>query len=238
MTKHYAGEPPSAPIDGTDHRSVLALLPEYVSIRVLEQQPPPDWDVLEQHLLQCEMCRSESEALFRLVSETYAGTLSRMAAAPAPDLTFLNRRDTASNYQRITGGLQLMQAKEPRPVVFQFSAALLPRMRVQMVARARSLRLLYSHEIPSSNDVDPTITIEVYVADDDPDRGLVRVCVEFPDRSPFDQAGSLVTLHDGYANWSAITNQNGVVTFTDVPLSQIERWQTTVTPPEARPPDD
>ncbi len=103
-------------------------------------------------------------------------------------------------------------------------------MRVHMAARASNIHLRYAYEIAPTEDTGPTITVEVLVQDDQPEVGLVRVCAEHPDRSPFDQAGSHVTLHIDDIRWSAVTDQNGVAVFHDVPLDQMERWQIAIAP--------
>jgi hypothetical protein len=246
MTKRYVGEPPSRPIDDSDHRSILALLPEYVTICILDQQLPPQWQPLEQHLLRCSACRSEADALMKLMDESYTGTLPAIPAPPPPDLTFLNPAipaplpDLSLLNQPVkaqTAAIQHTNGTHPptrraswQPITFQFSAALLPRMRVHMAARTGAIRLRYAYEIPPTDDTSPTITVEVLVHDDQPTIGLVRVCVEHPDRSPFDQAGSHVTLQIDDTNWSGVTDQNGVTAFADVPLDQMERWQITIAP--------
>jgi hypothetical protein len=246
MTKQYVGEPPSRPIDDSDHSSILALLPEYVTICILAQQPPPQWQPLEQHLMRCSACRSEADALTKLMGESYTGALPAVPAPPPPDLTFLDPAIPApppdltfldhSVMPRAVAVQHTNSTHPParigssQPIVFQFSAALLPRMRVHMAARTGGIRLRYAYEIPPTDDTDPTITVEVLVHDDQPTIGLVRVCVEYPDRSPFDQAGSHVTLQIDDTNWSGVTDQNGVTAFADVPLDQMERWQITIAP--------
>src|SRR5688500_6137866 len=93
MTNQYIGAPPSRPIRDGDHASVLALLPEYVTILVLGQQPPEAWQMLEQHLSACTVCRCEADALARLMVDTYGEKLQAVTAPP-PDLSFLPQPPT------------------------------------------------------------------------------------------------------------------------------------------------
>src|SRR5262245_44810167 len=235
MKNQYVGEAPSRPIDGSDHRSILTLLPEYVAICTLDQQLPPEWRLLEEHLMHCPACRSEADTLMELMVESYTGAIPVVAAPPLPDLWFLDQTMTPQT-------MPVPLADDPRPsehtpsfqpIVIQFSAALLPRMRVHMAARTGGIRLRYAYDIPPTDDASPSITVEVLVHDDQPTTGLVRVCVEHPDRSPFDQAGSHVTLQIEDIIWRGVTDQNGVTAFHDVPLDHMERWQITVAPQES-----
>jgi len=235
MMKRYVGEPPSRPIDDSDHRSILALLPEYVTLCILAQQIPPEWRGLEQHLLRCTACRSEADALMALLDASYTGAMPAVPAPAPPDLTFLDQHVTPQ-----TQGIRRADDAGPsarihsfQPIVIQFSTALLPRIRVQMAARTGGIHLRYAYEIPPTDDTSPTITVEVLVHDDQPTIGLVRVCVEHPERSPFDQAGSRVTLQVDDTRWSGVTDQNGVTAFHDIPLDQMEQWQITVAPQES-----
>jgi hypothetical protein len=232
MKKRYVGEAPSGPINDSDHRSILALLPEYVTICILAQQLPPQWQRLEQHLMRCGECRSEAGALMELMVESYTGAIPAVPAPPPPDLAFLAR--TAASPPQVVRHADNAgpPARIPsfQPIVIQFSPALLPRIRVQMAARTGGVRLRYAYEIPPTDDTSPTITLEVLVHDDRPDYGLVRVCVEHPDRSPFDQTGSYVTLQIDDTSWSGVTDQNGVTAFQDVPLDRVEHWQVIVAP--------
>lgn len=227
MTNRYVGAAPSRQIDASDHRCILALLPEYVAIRILDQEPPPQWQPLEQHLMGCAACRSEADALIELMAEIYTDAQPAVPAPPPPDLAFLDRAvlPWAMGVQHTNGTQSPMRTAGARPIVVQFSAALLPRMRVHMAARTGNIHLRYAYEIPPADHTSPTITVEVLVSDDQPEIGLVRVCVEHPERSPFDQAGSHVALRIDDMSWSAVTDQNGVTAFHDVPLDQMERWQ-------------
>src|SRR5437016_470979 len=96
MTKHI-GEPPSAPINSEDHMSIRALLPEYVSIQVLGQEPPLSWRPLEYHLERCPACRSEAEALLQLVQASYQEQSQPVPQAPPPDLSFLRPSRAATS---------------------------------------------------------------------------------------------------------------------------------------------
>src|SRR5262245_41734213 len=154
MTTRFIGEPPSKSIDGNDHRSILAMLPEYVMIRVLGQQPAQEWQALEQHLTQCAMCRSEADALRELMAESYAGVVPTAPSPPPPDLAFLDQAllRPIEFVRRADNAQAHLPRSDFRPIVIQFSAALLPRIRVQMAARTGGVRLRYSYEIASTDD--------------------------------------------------------------------------------------
>jgi hypothetical protein len=232
MMKRNVGEPPSRPINGGDHGSILAMLPEYVTMCVLDQQIPPEWQVLEQHLLHCADCRGEADALMALVTDSYTGAIPTHPVPSTPDLSFLDETMAAQTkaVRRTASTGLLARLHSFQPIVIQFSTALLPKIRVHMAARTGGVRLHYAYEISPTDNSSPTITIEVLVHDDQPVIGLVRVCVEHPDRSPFEQAGSRVTLQASDRSWSDVTDQNGVAVFRDIPLDEIEHWQITVTP--------
>ena len=235
MMKRYVGEPPSRPINDGDHRSVLALLPEYVTMCILAQQLPPEWQALEQHLMRCAACRSEADALMALVAESYAGMIPAVPAPSPPDLSFLDQTVTSQSMVVRRAGDTGPSARihSFQPIVIQFSTALLPRIRLQVAARTGGVHLRYAYEISPTDDASPTITIEVLVHDDQPTIGLVRVCVEHPNRDPFDQAGSHVTLRVDDTRWSSVTDQNGVTAFPDIPLDQMEQWQIRIAPQES-----
>jgi hypothetical protein len=235
MTNEYIGSLPSRSIAEGDHRAVLALLPEYVAIRMLGQQREPEWQPLEQHLLVCEPCRSEADALIELMTESYAGLIPTVLPPAAPDLAFLSQQAIVE-YSTQEPQDAISTAEQKRdfpPILIAFSAVLLPRIRVPMATRSGAIRLRYSYEIPPSDDTKPTVTIEVLVHDDQPTIGLVRVCVEHPNFHPFDQAGSLVTLSVHGTNWCGTTDMNGICAFQDIPLDQMEHWQLTIGPQES-----
>ncbi|NJN17621.1 MAG: hypothetical protein HC822_15790 [Oscillochloris sp.] len=100
-----------------------------------------------------------------------------------------------------------------------------------MNARAGEMRLRYAYTFSPLKASDPTITVEVLSADDLAVRGVVRVCVEFADRDPFDQAGTIVTLGMSEAVYNAVTDQSGVVIIADVALRGMDNWQISVVPP-------
>lgn len=210
--------------DGTNHLVIMGLLPEYVMMRVLGQQLPAAWHAVERHLELCSVCRSEAEILEGLMTEVYSGTLPSHPAPQAPDLTFLPK--------------PLPWAKTPMPsatppILISFSPALLAQSQVYMLARAGDARLRYARTISPASSTDPTITIEVLAPDDHPDIGIIRICVELPDRSPFDQAGSQIELNIGEQLLCGSSDQNGNVVFNDVPLNDISGWQLTVHPQES-----
>jgi anti-sigma factor RsiW len=210
--------------------SVLALLPEYVMQLVYGEQPHRGWYQLEVHLAQCAACRSEADTLRQLMVETYTGALPPVAEAPPVALSI-----PARLRNRAAPPAQSRPA-ESRPTTaaalysVQLSAGLLAQMQVRVAARGGELRLRYSYTFPTFRPSDPMITMEVLSADDEAERGIARVCVELADRSPFDQAGSRVTLTSGQTLMSAVTDQGGVVIFSRVPLSTIADWQISVEP--------
>jgi len=99
-----------------------------------------------------------------------------------------------------------------------------------MTARSGVERLHYVYYYPPAHPTDPDISIEVLTRNEQAERGHVRIAVELPDNDPFDQAGSAVTLTLADLHLTAVTDQNGVVSFHDVPLDQIEHWRITVMP--------
>jgi hypothetical protein len=228
MIRSYVGEPPSRPIVEADHRSILALLPEYVALCILAQQRPPEWLAMERHLGQCTACRGEADALLALMETGYSDASTSIPAPAPPDLAFLARPLPTPAAPRKDTPHKPARKPHFQPIVIQFSGSLLPNIRVQVAARAGGIHLRYAYEIPPTDDTSPTITVEVLVHDDQPTVGLVRVCVEHPDRSPFDQAGSHVILQAGDMRQSGVTDQNGVTAFHDIPLAQMDHWQITV----------
>ena len=229
--KRYVGDPPSRPIDA-EHRSILALLPEYVAICMLAQQLVPEWHAFEQHLGQCPACHGEADALLALMTDSYTGMIANAPAPLLPDLSFLDPAQMAHPplAPRAANVAAAPRGHSFQPIVIQFSAGLVQRMQVHMAARSGGLHLRYAYEVPAADDDSPTITVEVLAHDDTPTVGLVRVCVEHPQRSPFEQAGTRVTLVIDDARWSGVTDQNGVTAFHDIPLAQIEQWQIRIEP--------
>lgn len=234
MTKRYTSEPPSRPIRDGGHGSILAVLPEYVMIRVLQQQVSQEWQSFEQHLSDCADCRAEYDALLHLMSASYSGSIPAVAPPPPPNLSFLKQapQSDVTPLQPTSDPPRLPPLPRAAPLQLQFSPALVARMAVRMPARNRSKRLRYQYERQPERDVEPAIKIEVFASDDAPQRAQVAVCVEFPDRGPYEQAGNRVTLQVEQTSWSLATNQSGEASFHDVPLDEIGRWQFTFTPPE------
>jgi hypothetical protein len=216
-------------IDSTSHVVITGLLPEYVMMRVLGQQPPHVWQAIERHLALCAICRSEAEMLERLMNDVYSDSLPVYLAPPAPDLSFLRKPlPWPSATQPPELPVDLPPSPTPQPIIITFSPALLSQSQVRMLARAGDARLRYARTITPVAAQDPTITIEVLAPDDHPDLGIVRICVERPDRSPFDQAGSQIVLHIGEQCLLGATDPNGNIVFNDVPLDDIAGWQLTV----------
>ncbi|MEI7768598.1 MAG: hypothetical protein WCI67_01355 [Chloroflexales bacterium] len=228
MSSQANGDAAFTPTDTNSHLSVLALLPEYVTRLALGQRPRQEWRPLERHLEQCAACRAEADTLRQHMVETYTGTLPAAPEPPPPELPFLSRRParpTAPEPPR-------PQAGRPAPSSYrvQVSAALLPQMQVHLAARSGDLRLRYTYAFPAADERDPAVTLEVLSADSGADRGTARICVELADRSPFDQAGSRVTLSSGQVKISGVTDPGGTVIFTDVALDTIAEWQIYVEP--------
>jgi hypothetical protein len=228
MSNNYIGEPPSTLIDDQDHFGIKALLYEYVSIQLLGQLPHPDWYPLKQHLLGCPSCRSEADALLQLMRASYQGDIRMNAQLSEPDLAFLRPSPEAAH----TADPSTPEVRY-HPILIQFFPALLPTIRVALTARSGIDRLLYAYRIPPESPSDPDITVEVLARDEQSEHGLVRITVELSDSDPFEQAGSAVTLSAVDLHLSAITDQNGVARFDDVPLDQIGHWRISVTPPHS-----
>lgn len=234
MTNRYVGEPPSRPIRDGDHLTVLAVLPEYVMIRVLQQQIPTEWNAFEQHLSDCSSCRGEYEAMLQLMSASYSGTIPATPTPAPPDLVFLKQdpKPDVTPLQPTFHQHRLPPLQSPPPLALHFSPELVSRMAVRMTRRTPGIRLCYQYEHQPANNVEPAITIEVFALDDAAARAQVCVCVEFPDRGPYEQAGNRAILQIDQMNWSVHTNESGEATFHDVPLDEIERWQFIFIPPE------
>jgi hypothetical protein len=233
MTLRTIGAPPSTPIDTESHLSILALLPEYVAILVVDQQPPAAWRPLEQHLKRCAACRSEAESLLQQMVETYSGALpAAPTPPPPPSLPFLTRRSVLPAAPATPPPRPAPAAPAPAAFQVQISAALLSHMRVHMAARAGELRLRYSYTFPTFTPSDPTITLEILSTDDQASHGLARICVEHAGRSPFEQAGTHVTLSGDGIALNGLSDQSGIVIFQGVPLDAIASWQIDVSPPD------
>jgi hypothetical protein len=222
MTKPI-GEAPSNPIKREDHMSIRALLPEYVSMQILGQEPPLSWRPLENHLAHCSACRQEAEALLRLMNIAYEEESRPLLHPPLPDLSFLHPLHVPARPHHPA-------RSRPRPVHIQFTPAMLPSLRVMMIARSGIERLQYAYHLPPQAPDDPDISIEVFTHDERAEHGLVRITVELPDSDPFDQAGSAVALTAAGIQFGATTDQNGVVSWSDVPLDRIAFWRISVTP--------
>jgi hypothetical protein len=228
----YSNSLPKA-IDGTNHLVIMGLLPEYVMIRVLGQQLPIAWQAVERHLELCSVCRSEADMLEGLMTDVYCDSLPSYAAPPAPNLSFLPKNPSWSHPAQANLMPSVAQPGRASPMLIIFSPALLSQSQVYMLARAGDARLRYARTITPAAASDPTITIEVLAPDEHPDVGIIRICVELPDRSPFDQAGSRIELNIGEQTLSGSTDQNGNVVFNDIPLNDMSGWQLTVHPQES-----
>jgi len=205
--------------------SIRALLPEYVSIQILGQEAPASWHLLEHHLAHCPACRSEAEALLQFVSASYQEDAQPIPQPPPPDLSFLRPSRVATSAHRSPAlSARLHQ------FIIQFSPSMLSTMRIAMTACSGVERLHYVYYHPPAHPTTPDISIEVLTRNEQAERDHVCISVELPDNDPFDQAGGAVTLTIADLHLSAITDQNGVVSFHDVPLDQIEHWRITVTP--------
>lgn len=221
---------PSQPFDPDDHLQIRALLPEYLACVILGQALAPAWRPLEEHLRRCPTCRSEADALHRLLAATYTGAL-QPAPAPPPRLDFLSPR---FDLERLA-----IPPERPAPlappgrIVIPFSAALLTQMHVRMAARSGNIRKRYEHIIAPRRPQDPTVKVEIFELADNAAQGQVRICVERPDHNPFDQAGTSVRLQVGNLTFDGQTNQSGVVVFSSVPLAAIDSWELQITPPES-----
>lgn len=226
MFSRTIGAPPSTLIDTLSHLSVLALLPEYVTPLALGQVSHQDWRPLELHLAECAACRAEADTLLQHMVETYTG---RLPAAPLPfsaQLPFLARRPAPFAAPARPHPLP----EPPAPYRVQISAALLSSMQVRLAARGGELHLRYAYTFPTLKANDPSVTVEILSADDTPDRGVARICVEFADRGPFDQAGSCVTLTGSHFELKATTDSAGLVIFPDVPLDALAEWHISIQP--------
>jgi hypothetical protein len=221
MVNTQFSNPPSIPFDASDHTSVRALLAEYALARTLGQALHPAWQALETHLARCASCRGEADELLGIVERTYNGALQPPPAAPTPNLAFLSRRFDAA---ALSG--QMWQ------VVIQFSQALLPQMRVAMVARQAGSHLRYSYRVEPAHAAEPELTVEVFEHDDRPGLGFLQVTVEFPDADPFDVPACRLILGRGDARHEAGTNQHGVAIIRDLPLDDVEDWRIAVQPQE------
>ncbi len=228
MANQHLGVLPSQQPNVNDHGSILALLPEYITILVLGQAPPGEWLPLERHLGQCAACRGEADALYSLMKAYYTGTISDAIPPKPPDLSFLKQ---PMNRQRTPQRLFQAQLKQPR-FSFQFSSAVLFQMTARADPQPDGFHLRYAYEIPPKDATDLAVTIEIFSHEMTSQHGFVRICVEQPERNPFDQAGTYVELHAGELYLSAVSDQNGVVTFVDVLLEQIAEWRIIATPPE------
>lgn len=225
MSNKYQGDPPSAPIDEQSHSTIQALLYEYVSAQVQRQKLHRAWRPFERHLQNCPSCRRDADALLQLMRASYNGEITQHDQPYAPDLWFLT-----SSVVTIEPRTKATHTTA-NTIVIEFSLTLLPAMRVALVARSSSERLRYSYRLPPENLDSPDITVELFTHEEHSERGLVRVTVELPHRDPFAQEGSEVMLAADGLSLSAVTDHNGVASFSDVPLDQMARWRISVTPP-------
>lgn len=219
MINRYVGDAPSRVIAADDHAAFIDILPEYVMQLVLGQHVPSSWRVFEEHLQQCPLCRSEMYALQQSMSTYYAGSIEAAVLPQAMNIDFLRQQLPAQ------AAPPEHEPKQGSSFHVQLSAQWLLRQALRSTSRAEGPHLRYAFEIPPSSAQAPTVTVEVFSQGDDPDCGMVRICVEYPDRGPFDQAGISIRLHAGDHVFSAVSDQNGNVSFTQVPLAEIENWR-------------
>lgn len=229
MTKRRISDPPSRPVDLSNHASIRMLLAEYVMILVLEQTVSPEWSALEQHVARCQLCQGDVLILRQHMREMYSGPLPGTPHIPNPDLSFLHTRRSRSTSRTMRGHSLISTARTALERRLQFSAALLPLMQVQMKARGEDAQLRYAYETTLDNDV--ALTIEIFTETLEAPTCIVRFCVEVIDRNPFDQAGSKVILLASGKEFSNVTGHDGSLSFSDVPIADIENWQIIVTPP-------
>lgn len=220
MINRYVGDAPSKVIAVGDHAAFIELLPEYVMQLVLGQHVPSSWRLFEEHLQQCPLCRSEMHALQQSMTAYYAGSIETAVLPQAMNIDFLRKQLPAKAEPVV-----LDQKVQRSPFNIQLSPQWLLRLALRSSSRAEGPHLRYSFEVPPSSAQAPTVTVEVFSQGDAADRGMVRICVEYPDRGPFDQAGISIRLHAGDHVFSAVSDQNGNVSFTQVPLAEIENWR-------------
>lgn len=234
-TSPYANTP-SQPFDPDDHLQIRALLPEYLACIILGQILAPAWRPLEEHLRRCSACQNEADALHQLLDATYTGELSLAADAPPPRLSFLPARFDLKRFAPPPAPPPPMPPQgtpAPAAIVLPFSAALLTQMHVRMTARSGNIRKRYEHIIAPRRAQDPTVKVEIFELTDSAEHGQVRICVEHPDRNPFDQAGTSVRLQVGDVTFGGQTNPSGVVVFSNIPLAAIDSWELHIIPPES-----
>lgn len=215
--------------DGRDHATILAALPEYVMLHVLGQQEAPEWAELKRHLAWCDLCRDEATALQQLMETVYSGPLpDGSPPMPRPDLSFLQATPSGESRGTPQSGATTRPPHHPPLVSFQFTSALAAASAIRTMSRTEGSRLRYAYQA-AGDETQPALTFEVFTPGDEPHLGIVRICVERADRSPFDQAGTCVTLHAAERVWTGHTDTNGVVVFEGVPIDDIEHWQIVAT---------
>ena len=218
MINRYVGDAPSRVIADSDHSAFIELLPEYVMQLVLGQLVPSSWRLFEEHLHICPLCRNEVYALQQTMTEYYAGSIEPAVLPQAMNISFLRAAQPA--YSAVEPDQQQRSSFN-----IQLSPQWLLRMALRSSSRTEGPHLRYSFEVPPSSAQAPTVTVEVFSHGFDPDLGLVRICVEYPDRGPFGQAGTHISLHAGDQLFSGVSDQNGSVSFMKVPLADIETWR-------------
>jgi hypothetical protein len=213
------------PVDAESHRSVLDMLPEYVTQQVLGVALHPAWGPLVDHLAHCGVCRAEHAALLTQMQETYSGALPPVRFTPSLPAAL------AGHIRPSARPAAAPRHAPPQPAYqLQLSAPLLAQMRVRLATRAGEMRLRYAYTFPALQERDPIVTLEVMSADEHATLGVARVSVELTDRPPLEQAGSQVTLTAGGTSLSGVTDSSGIVIFPDVRLDDIAGWSISVVP--------
>lgn len=204
-------------------------LDEYVQAQLSAAALPAQSGWVAQHLDSCLECAEAYALLYEVALAEEKGALPQPTHLPEPDLAFLTPSPdwlaTLKTALRVTPAqlaLQLSQALN-RLLTPPLSLAL-----TRSLAGSRYDPKLLELNAAQANAAGLPFSLVVYADRQQPDRCLVEMTVQPPDQSWPDLGGYLVTAIAGEQTFSAETDDWGAVSFSDVPLVELENLRLVV----------
>jgi hypothetical protein len=207
--------------------AIRTRFPEYVTELALKRIPGQEYRDVTTHIASCRKCREEVDELAQMMIATYTNQITPAETYPALDHSFLPVESPLARPWLLDASNRL---------VITFSDALLQTMRRPAVmgamrshpAQEHELVYRYIQEPGSVNNLE--VTIEVFRKNSAQTTGRINIGVHVPSRSPFEQAGSHVTLRANQLVWRGETDELGSIDFHAFPLELLPRLRVEIEP--------
>lgn len=200
-------------------------LPDYATAAALGQDPQVAYPEVTAHLASCASCREELEELQMLLTPAYTNQVQPTPTYPQVNLAFLGPRVSAALPSKA------WSVDEAGRLLLRFSQSLLDLLRPPTLVGATRGQLLYCYVQEPGAWNDAEVQVEIHAEGLDSETATVRVMVDMPGRTPFEQGGSQVALRVGQASWHGETDQVGSVEFAAIPQALLPQLEVEISPP-------